>query len=427
MRARHRSLPWLPLVFALISCGGGGGDGPTTPTPITPTASAIAAASGNSQTGKAEAALSAPLVVKVSSAQGAGISGITVTFAATSGSVNPTSGTTDANGNAQTVWTLGSSIGAQSASATAAGLSGSPVSFTATAGSAWTLDATIFTNASSFGGTAGNLANVTVLKLTDGRYRMIIGAVPGSADKRSAISTDGVAFTLESGVRLSCPQSSTEPCFGQPFIMRLDDGRTRLFAELVRIAPGFEEGIYSFTSTDEGLTFTRDAGVRIVAAAAGMQRTHGPSIVKVQTGGWRMYFSDNTTGPTSPRKILSAFSTDLVTWTIDPGVRIGAGSTLTGSAEHPGSIANADGSVTLVYAGRGQPNPMYYSTSPDGLNFPREALMGLPRQTGFEIEGNDPFLLHLGNGDVRMYYGVGDPNSGMILTARRAPFRVNTP
>lgn len=435
MRAQHeRSLLWIPFAFALTSCGGGGGDGPISPTPpTTPTASAIAVASGNSQSGKAEAALSAPLVVKVTSTQGTGISGVAVTFATTAGAVNPTSATTDANGNAQTVWTLGSRIGAQSATATAAGLTGSPVTFTATAGSAWTLDATVMTNATHFGGTTGNLANVAVLKLTDGRYRMMIGAVPGTADKRSAISTDGLAFTLESGVRLSCPQASTEPCFGQPFLIRLDDGRVRLFTEVVRTAPGFENGIYSFTSSDEGLTFMRDAGVRVTAVAAGMEKTHGPSIVKMKTGGWRMYFSDKTPGPISPRKIVSAFSTDLVTWTMDAGVRIGAGSTLTGSAEHPASIANVDGSVTLVYArfdgmdaGFGK-NATYYSTSPDGLSFPREAAMGLPRQAGFEMEGNDPVLLHLGNGDVRIYYGVGDANSGIILTARRAPFTVNTP
>lgn len=432
MRDRHiRRLLSLPLLFASISCGGGGGDGPTTPTPpTTPTASAIAVASGNSQTGKAEAALSAPLVVKVSSNQGAGISGVTVTFAATSGAVNPATATTDASGNAQSAWTLGSAIGQQTATATAAGLSGSPVSFQATATSAWTLDATILTNA-SFGGAQGALADVAVLKLNDGRYRMIIGASPGtSSGLRSAISTDGITFTLEDGVRTAvCSQQI--PCFYHPFVMRLEDGRVKLFMGLPNTNQGFASGIYSFTSTDEGQTFSLDAGVRVTAAAAGTDGVSGPSIVKMQSGGWRMYFSNavraDGTGP-QPTKIVSAFSTDLVSWTMDAGVRVGAGSSvLTGRGEHPGSIANADGSVTLVYfRNNGMPTGLFYATSADGLTFTREARTGF----GFETvlgQANDPFLMQLSNGDVRMYANWGDDSGGSVFTARRAPFTVNTP
>mgnify|MGYP000111894336 CR=1 FL=1 len=192
-----------------------------------------------------------------------------------------------------------------------------------------------------------------------------------------------------------------------------------------------ERGIYSFTSSDEGLTFAPDNGVRITAAAAGTDGVSGPVIVKMATGGWRMYFSDaQKPGDVSPKKIVSAFSTDLLTWTKDAGVRIGAGSSaVTGGAEHPAAIANADGSVTLVYLRVLPPGPhaMFYSTSADGLSFPREARMGLPMQTGFTIEGNDPELLHMPSGDVRIYYGVGDNTRGTIYTASRAPFTVNTP
>lgn len=437
--ARHAiATTHILLVYTLLACGGdgGSGDGPTTPPgPTAPTASAIAAVSGSGQTGKAEAALASPLIVKVTSSSGAAISGITVTFATNAGSVNPSSASTDANGNAQATWTLGSTIGVQSATATAAGLSGSPVSFSATAQSAWTLDATVLTNTDAgFGGATGGLANVTVFKLKDDRYRMIIGASPGTANFRSAISSDGVVFTLESGFRFECPQ--TCPGYGQPFAIHMDDGRVKMFVRDAQITgsgrPVIERGVYSFTSTDEGLTFTPDDGVRITAAAAGTNGVSGPVIVRMTTGGWRMYFSDATKpGDVSPKKIVSARSNDLMTWTMDAGVRIGAGSpAVTGGGEHPGAIANADGSITLVYLRVLPPGPhfMFYSTSSDGVSFPREARIGLPLQaTLTPIEGNDPELLHLGNGDVRMWYGFGDNDRGTILTAHRAPFKVNTP
>jgi plastocyanin len=56
-----------------------------------------------------------------------------VNWTALDGSVNPTSGTTDASGIAETAWTLGGGAGAQQARATVASADGSPVDFTATA------------------------------------------------------------------------------------------------------------------------------------------------------------------------------------------------------------------------------------------------------------------------------------------------------
>ena len=105
---------------------------------ILPVATSIAAVSGSGQSGTVGAptavTLPQPLVVKVTAADGLGVAGTSVTFGAGSGSgsVSPTSTTTDVNGLAQATWTLGSTVGTQTASATSASLSGSPVAFTAT-------------------------------------------------------------------------------------------------------------------------------------------------------------------------------------------------------------------------------------------------------------------------------------------------------
>ena len=83
------------------------------PTDATPTPAGITIVSGSGQTGFTGAALSQPLVVKVTAADGTPLAGQTVDFTVTTGqaTVNPASAITDANGLAQTQVTLGSTSG----------------------------------------------------------------------------------------------------------------------------------------------------------------------------------------------------------------------------------------------------------------------------------------------------------------------------
>ena len=79
---------------------------------------------GFGQTGLINTALPTPIGVRVVDAGGNGVSGKTVTFSTTSGSgsVAPTSVTSDAGGNASTVWTLGATVGIDTAVATVSGI-----------------------------------------------------------------------------------------------------------------------------------------------------------------------------------------------------------------------------------------------------------------------------------------------------------------
>ncbi|HVX40926.1 MAG TPA: Ig-like domain-containing protein [Gemmatimonadaceae bacterium] len=130
---RLRGALSLGVLLALVACGGGGGTEPSKPTP-----SAVDIVSGNNQVGFVGSPLSSPLIVKVSS-NGAPLSGVTVTFAVTSGaaSVSPASATTDVNGQASTTVTLGASSGSVQVTATVAGTS-LTTTFTETAGSSST-------------------------------------------------------------------------------------------------------------------------------------------------------------------------------------------------------------------------------------------------------------------------------------------------
>ncbi|MBU4251765.1 MAG: Ig-like domain-containing protein [Candidatus Omnitrophica bacterium] len=103
-------------------------------------AASMSLASGDSQSGKVSVALANPFVASVKDTYGNVVSGASVTFAissvpsgATGQVLSVTSATTSANGQAQTVLTLGNTAGQYQVTATSTGLTGSPITFTSTA------------------------------------------------------------------------------------------------------------------------------------------------------------------------------------------------------------------------------------------------------------------------------------------------------
>ncbi|TSC66640.1 MAG: adhesin/invasin [Candidatus Doudnabacteria bacterium Gr01-1014_77] len=95
-------------------------------------AASIVAVSGSGQTARINVALTNALVVKVLDQHGAAFSGASVTFTAIGGGTVTGNATTNASGNAQTNWTLGSAPGSQSVNACVAGVT-TCATFTATA------------------------------------------------------------------------------------------------------------------------------------------------------------------------------------------------------------------------------------------------------------------------------------------------------
>ncbi|MFM7680032.1 MAG: hypothetical protein ACKO83_14430, partial [Roseiflexaceae bacterium] len=119
------------------------------------------------------------------------------------------------------------------------------------------------------------VADQSAVLLPDGRIRLyFFGQNQGIL---SAISADnGQHFTPEPGQRL--PDGN-----GMPRAITLSDGRTRLY-----VIGG--EGIHSAISSD-GLTFTAEPGIRISNAGAPVPALSGVSVVST-TSGFRAYFSD---------------------------------------------------------------------------------------------------------------------------------------
>ena len=94
---------------------------------------AIAALSGDSQNAPAGTPLPQPLVVRLLDTYGNGVSGATVDWQASAGSLSQTTVITGEDGTASVVWTLGPTVGDQTTTASCQGAAGSPITFTATA------------------------------------------------------------------------------------------------------------------------------------------------------------------------------------------------------------------------------------------------------------------------------------------------------
>ena len=253
------------------------------------------------------------------------------------------------------------------------------------------------------------LADTSAVRLGDGRVRLYTFAEGLGIVSAISLTADGLAFVPEAGARL--PDGS-----GMPRVVAIPGGGLRIFYTSAG-------GIKSAVSAD-GLTFTLEPGVRLTAAAAGFgttiaAATSGATVVRLADGRFRMYFSDlpRPGDPAGQHLVKSAVSTDMLAWTVEAGVRLGAGAAvLTGSAEHPFALANPDGSVTLYYGkfgAPGSPEGAYQSTSIDGLTFEQETLD--------VFFGNDPDAVRLADGTLLLYYGGFDPRVGGTINVAQCP------
>lgn len=174
----------------LTACGGGGeaGGTPTSPgtpsggnppggTPSTP-APATNLVAGGATTVSGVVGTTVPVAVRATNAAGAGVAGVSVSFAVTGGgSVAAASVTTGADGTAATTWTLGTTAGAQSVAVSAASLPS--VTFSATAAPAAAASLAVSTGG---GQTArvGEAVPVTPTVLIKDAYGNAVANVPVS-------------------------------------------------------------------------------------------------------------------------------------------------------------------------------------------------------------------------------------------------------
>ena len=259
-----------------------------------------------------------------------------------------------------------------------------------------------------FGVASGQpVADVSVILLPNGKLRAYVFAqnkgieIAESADNGKTFIRVGNAFGGDKGN-------------GQPRAVALSDGRVRLYTS----ASG---GVNCSISSD-GLTFTLEKANCLLASdyseASGLA---GPGVVQLSTGKWKAYFSGLPkagTGP-DPWQVYSASSDDGVNWIRDAGVRIGVGaSRIKRSAEHPTAIRHSDNSITLFYFDNGADpegtgkvysngNGLHYSHSSDGLTFSEEKWFDMSKIDSrlSSTEMNDPDVLLDKDGNILLLGG----------------------
>jgi len=212
-------VPCAAVLAAGTACGGSSSNGPTGAS--APVVQKAATASGDGQTGTINTALLDPLRVLVT-LSGVPQQGDTVTWAASGAgaSVSPVKSVTNVSGIATTTWTLGSSLGNQSATATLAGAIGSPVAFSATAsaGPAPVIQKTLTASGDGQSGTvAAALANPLRVLVTlsgaplagDTVTWAAVGTGASVSPARSVTDASGIATTSWTLGQVAGGQSAT--------------------------------------------------------------------------------------------------------------------------------------------------------------------------------------------------------------------------
>lgn len=190
------------------------------------------------------------------------------------------------------------------------------LSAVSTDGLSWTPEPGVRLTAEQGGAGAFRVVSSEVVPMADGsgRLRMYfescLGAQSTENSIRSAVSEDGgLAWTLEEGHRLRIGGGTVMA----PRIIFTDDGRIRLYVTQYGV------GVMSAISADCGRDFTLE-GPRLPEDSTAF----APEILRLPEGGYRMYYTSqiSDTVPTEggSQQILSAISADGLEWQVDAPV-----------------------------------------------------------------------------------------------------------
>src|SRR2546429_8760632 len=169
-------------------------------------------------------------------------------------------------------------------------------------------------------------------------------------------------------------------------------------------------GVLVSAVSSDALAFTPEPGVRLTPAQAGIREAGaflaGASVVR-RTDGYRMYLGVGRPGDAGDY-VVSARSTDGLSWTMEPGQRIGPG------ASRPFAFVNADNSVALYFVAHTPDPGIYVSTADDGLSFEPKQPTAVPGLL-------DGVVAPAPSGDQWMYYTTYAPASGGAIEVATKP------
>lgn len=148
---------------------------------------------------------------------------------------------------------------------------------------------------------------------TDGGGGARFFYVRASSEVYSARTADGLAFTEEAGIRLS---SGTAPALDIAIssitglsVLPLDAGGFRMAYSVLGSTGDFRIYTASSSAVEAGLTWTNETGTVLNAGTVGLK---SPALVELQSGDWRLYWTQDVNGGNDPAdyRIFSALSSN---------------------------------------------------------------------------------------------------------------------
>ncbi len=244
-----------------------------------------------------------------------------------------------------------------------------------------------------------------VIALQNGEYRMYYCANGGIL---SAISSDGLNWTKESGVRLSPGAGgSQESIVCDPTVIRLSNGEYRMYYDGINTGGQYQDTqvkiqIYSALSPD-GLNFQRE-GVRInssTSLANGLAAV--PEITRTSDGKYRLYYVSNRVfQPTYEDYMVSAISSDGLNFTYE-----GLVGGISPQNRDPAVATMQNGTILMLFScgsdGGCLPPGIFAAQSQDGRNFVEEP-HAIVYATTHGIVPVDPSVVSFPDGTFRVYY-----------------------
>ena len=211
--------------------------------------------------------------------------------------------------------------------------------------------------------------DVVPLAGAGGGYRMYFEARRGEepAAVLSAVSSDGLAFTLEPGVRLGGGGGGGGGGnYGSPRCLHLEPAdKTARRPGFAASTPRFRLYVADFDSNtivsavgEDGLYFEIEPGTRVGRETEQQAfRVYAPEVVRLgRASGWRMFFAgwcetdQAQAGSKYHGRIFSAFSNDGVDWVADHGACVDNGGEFdTAKASEPCVIELPDGRWRMFY------------------------------------------------------------------------------